>query len=229
MFLLCTQILTTHVVISVIQGISIAGRDIIISQLADDTIIFLKNASQIPVAIHVINHFSEASGLCLNINKCELLPLKYCNIQTICNILIMEEVAYLAILISKDQKVRGSLHFSPVIKKIQKKLNQWLQRDLSLKGRVLLTKAEGISRITYAALSLHLDSKICKDIDRMLFNFIWKNRTCIVLYQKSVVMNIYESGGLNFLDFNTLNNTFKINWAKNFLKNPTIYSLTLVV
>ncbi len=27
--------------------------------------------------------------------------------------------------------------------------------------------------------------------------------------------------GLNFLDFTTLNNTFKINWARNFLKNPT--------
>uniref|UniRef100_A0A3P9JAY0 Reverse transcriptase zinc-binding domain-containing protein n=1 Tax=Oryzias latipes TaxID=8090 RepID=A0A3P9JAY0_ORYLA len=34
-------------------------------------------------------------------------------------------------------------------------------------------------------------------------------------------MNDYESGGLNFLDFNSLNNTFKINWAKIFLKNPT--------
>ena len=67
---------------------------IIISQLADDTTIFQKNASQIPVAIHVINHFSEASGLCLNINKCELLPLKDCNIKTICNIPIKEEVTY---------------------------------------------------------------------------------------------------------------------------------------
>jgi len=81
LFLLCTQILTTHVINSSIQGISIAGRDIIISQLADDTTIFLKNASQIPVTIHVISQFSKASGLCLNINKCELLPLKECNIN----------------------------------------------------------------------------------------------------------------------------------------------------
>ena len=218
LFLLCTQILTTYVCNSTIQGISIAGRDIIISQLADDTTIFLKNASQIPVAIQVIKQFSEASGLCLNINKCELLPLKDCNIQTICNIPIKKEVTYLGIIITKDQKMRCPLNFSPIIKKTQNKLNQWLQRDLSLKGRVLLTKAEGISRLTYAALSLHLDSKICKDIDRMLFDFIWKNR--IHYIKKSVVMNKYESGGLNFLDFNTLNNTFKINWTKHFLKNP---------
>ena len=34
-------------------------------------------------------------------------------------------------------------------------------------------------------------------------------------------MNTYDSGGLHFLDFTTLNNTFKINWIKQFLHNPT--------
>lgn len=60
MFLLCTQVLRTHVVDTcAIQGISIAGRDAIISQLADETTIF-KTKLQ---AIHVINNFSQASGL----------------------------------------------------------------------------------------------------------------------------------------------------------------------
>jgi len=39
--------------------------------------------------------------------------------------------------------------------------------------------------------------------------------------KKSVIMNTFERGGLNFLDFTTLNYTFKINWIKHFLKNPT--------
>lgn len=34
-------------------------------------------------------------------------------------------------------------------------------------------------------------------------------------------MNNYSSGGLNFLDFSTLNNTFKVNWIKHYLKEPT--------
>ena len=33
--------------------------------------------------------------------------------------------------------------------------------------------------------------------------------------------NPYDKGGLNFLDFYTLNNTFKINWLKQFIKNPS--------
>uniref|UniRef100_A0A669D202 Reverse transcriptase domain-containing protein n=1 Tax=Oreochromis niloticus TaxID=8128 RepID=A0A669D202_ORENI len=219
LFLLCTQILATNISNSVVQGITIADKELVISQLADDTTLFLKNANQIPPALSVIRDFSEASGLCLNLKKCELLPIKDCPANTICNISVKQEVTYLGLLISKDQKSRCSSNFTPIIQKTLKKFNQWLQRDLSLKGRVLITKAEGISRLTYAALSLHLDKKISKDIDRMLFNFIWKNRTHYI--RKTVVMNKYESGGLNVLDFSTLNNTFKINWAKHFLKNPT--------
>jgi hypothetical protein len=60
----------------------------------------------------------------------------------------VKEHTYLCITITKDQKSRGLLNFNLHIKKPQKKLNQWLQRDLSLKGRVLITKAEGISRLT---------------------------------------------------------------------------------
>lgn len=30
-----------------------------------------------------------------------------------------------------------------------------------------------------------------------------------------------KNGGFNFLDFSTLNNTFKINWIRQFIRNPT--------
>ena len=82
---------------------------------------------------------------------------------------------------------------------------------------ILLSKAEGLSRLTYAfllrltyaSLSLHLDNKHIIEIDKLLFNFSWKNRTQYV--KKFVLTNDYENRGLNFLDFCTLNNTFKIN------------------
>lgn len=43
------------------------------------------------------------------------------------------------------------------------------------------------------------------------------------MWKKSVVMNMYEAGGSNFLDFTTLNNTFKINWIKQF-KSTSIWN-----
>lgn len=218
LFLLCMQILASHISNSILKGINIAGKEILISQLADDTTIFLKDASQVPIALKIIKEFSIASGLTLNLGKCQLLPVKDCKDQNICEIPNREEANYLGLIICKDEKRRILLNFPPLIKKTQTKLNQWLQRDLTVRGRVLLSKAEGLSRLTYAALSVHVDNKTCKDIDCMLFNFLWKNRTHYI--RKNVIMNNYEHGGLNVLDFATLNNTFKINWAKHFLKNP---------
>lgn len=76
LFLLITQLLTNSLNNSPIQGISIAGKEIIISQLADDTALFLEDANQIPISINVIQTFSKVSGLYLNINKCELMAVK---------------------------------------------------------------------------------------------------------------------------------------------------------
>ncbi len=42
-----------------------------------------------------------------------------------------------------------------------------------------------------------------------------------VYVKKSVLSNSYSNGGLNYVDFATLNNTFKINWLRNYLKKPS--------
>ena len=137
----------------------------------------------------MIQSFSTASGLYHNINKCELIAVKDCVTPSYYGIPVKEELTYLGITITKDQKSRGLLNLNPLIKNTQKKLNQWLQKDLSLKGRVLITKAEGISRLTHGTLSLDLDSKISKEIDQMLFNFLWRNHTHYI--RKTVVMNTW--------------------------------------
>uniref|UniRef100_A0A669DIK2 Reverse transcriptase domain-containing protein n=1 Tax=Oreochromis niloticus TaxID=8128 RepID=A0A669DIK2_ORENI len=219
LFLICAQLLSDYIKRSPLKGITIADKEIFISQLADDTTLFLKNASQVQMAINTINAFSLASGLHLNIGKCELLALRNCNSLSIAGIPVKESVTYLGIIINKNQSTRCSLNFTPILDKTQRKLNAWLQRDLSIKGRVLLTKAEGLSRLTYAALSLDVNKETLGDIDRLLYNFIWKNR--IHYIKRSVLSSSYQHGGVNFLDFSSLNNVFKINWIKQFFRSPT--------
>lgn len=188
------------------------------TQLADDTALFLNDSSQIPVALDVLQSFSKASGLNLNLNKCELLPIKNCSLSSIQNITVKNRVTYLGIHITKDE-CRCSTNLNPIITNTQKNLNCWLQRDLSLKGRPLLTKAEGLSRLTYAAQSLFVDKPTSKLINEILIKFLWKNKSHYM--RKSVVLNSYNNGGLNFIDFDSLNNTFKINWLNQYLTKPS--------
>ncbi|XDV39802.1 hypothetical protein PO909_008989 [Leuciscus waleckii] len=232
LFIIVAELLSIWLKNSEIEGINIDGKQILISQLADDTTLFLKNKDEIPVILQRMRLFSQASGLTLNLNKCELLSIHDSSETMLYNIPVKKEVRYLGIWVSKDSRTSNNKNIQKPIEKSRKILNNWLQRDLTLFGRSLLTKTELISRLIYPA---YLSIKNLKEINTLIFNFIWKNKHHYI--KKSVVMNNYESGGLNFLDFNTLNNTFKMNWAKHFLKNPVsiwnfiphIYSLALLV
>lgn len=52
-FLLAAQLSVDHIKQSNLVGISIAGREVIIRQLADDTTLFLKNSDHVAVALEV--------------------------------------------------------------------------------------------------------------------------------------------------------------------------------
>ncbi len=79
------------------------------------------------------------------------LPMKEnCNLSNISGIPIKTTVTYLGVIICKDEKMRNDLNFDPIIRK--NRFNMWLQRDLSLQGRVLLSKVEGNSRSVYVCL-----------------------------------------------------------------------------
>lgn len=55
---------------SPLKGITIEENEIIISQLADDAALFLKDATQVSAAIDRIKISSNDTGLCLTISKC---------------------------------------------------------------------------------------------------------------------------------------------------------------
>lgn len=76
----------------------------------------------------------EASGLSLDLNRCELLPVNNYIITWVCNIPVRHCVTYLGVHITKGRKSRGTPHFTPIIENSQKVLNHWLQRDQTLKG-----------------------------------------------------------------------------------------------
>lgn len=101
--------------------------------------------------------------------------------------------------------------------KTKKRFDMWLMRDLSLKGRVLLSKTEGLSRLVYPAKVLDVPKSYIKKIDSTLFNFIWKNKSHYL--NKNILCNSYNQGGLNVLDFGTSNTIFKLNWIKHYIKH----------
>lgn len=219
LFILVTELLAIHLVKEAhFEGIKIFGKEIKISQLADDTTIFLNNKDQLSVVFELVEKFSYASGLRLNRSKCELLPLHCCSDSAIDNIPVKQNVKYLGIHVCKNIIVRQNLNFSNRIQKTKSIFNCWLQRDLSVLGRVLLSKAEGLSRFVYPSLSLFVKDSTANQVNKTFLDFIWKNKSHRL--KKNVLSNPKEKGGLEILDFIDVVNTFKINWLKRCIRNP---------
>lgn len=81
-----------------------------------------------------------------------------------------KEVKYLGIHITKDGAEREKVNFVPKLKKLNNIKCMSTKRQVHL-GRSLLTKAEGVSRFVYPALSLEVSEDTCKEINQLLIDF----------------------------------------------------------
>ncbi len=219
LFLLVMQVLCLHVKNNTFQGICLFDKEIKCSQLADDTTIFLRSEREIDEALRCLDMFSSVSGLIVNINKCELFPLKDISdgVVELCGIPVKNQVSYLGIKICRNQKEIIDLNYLSLIDKVQKKCNAWLVRDLSLTGRILLSKAEGLSRLSYTAMVLDAPKSIIRQVNKKMYNFIWRNRPHYL--NRDILGNLYYQGGLNAIDFEASNTIFKIKWIQNCIKS----------
>ena len=80
----------------------------------------------------------------------------------------------------KKTKSLVSENVNPLIVLVQQRFNLWLQRDLSIIGRSLVAKIEGISRLVYAAMELDVSKEICTKIDRIFLKLFGKREYIIL-------------------------------------------------
>lgn len=226
LFILAVEMLTILTINdNSFDKLTVFGRQISISQLADDTTLFLKDKYQVDRAIKLVNLFSNASGLHLNINKCELIAIHNSELDVLCNIPVKTSVKYLGITITKDNNHNIQENFVNKFLKAKSILNSWLQRDISIFGRILLTKMEFLSRFVYPASSLAIPLHLLKEYNSTIFNFIWKNKHHYI--NKNDLVRSYEEGGLNVIDLEILNNVLKTQWLRSFLNNTNSIWFTI--
>lgn len=188
--------LAVHIKKNQFNGINALGTEFKLSQFADDTAIFLKNKFEVPVIIRYIEAFTAVSGLKMNLEKSVLFPLKDCSLLQIEGIPVKHQITYLGVVICKNEKQRSQLNFDPIIEKTKKKLNLWLMRDISIFGRVLLSKTEGISRSVYISLSLEVPPKV-KKIWTRYYMTLYGGKSHTILKKKLYVI-LESKGDLRF-------------------------------
>ena len=115
-----------------------------LSQFADDCTVFLKNKANIKELLAEIQYFTEAAGLELNINKTIGIDLTETDEQTDYDYLgihfTSKPVKCLGIYVGKSDRECQDLNWSKKIDILEKTLDMWKKRELSIFGKILIIK-----------------------------------------------------------------------------------------
>ena len=89
---------------------------------------------------------------------------------------IKTEVRICGITFAEDPEVTYKKNFLDRLEKTKAQLNMWRTRNLTLEGRIIITKSLGISQILYPLQMLAVKDEFLKKTEDAIYKFIWKRR-----------------------------------------------------
>ena len=225
LFVLCAEILATAIRNDGnIKGVKVSDTEIKLSQFADDTTLIMDDSnSTLNNVFYMLEKFEEISGLKVNTQKTILMSIGPTRRQDIRTYFPHKGVKWknsavkmLGIIIEKEEQ--KLLHNNYVIQfeKAQSTLKRWANRNIGLRGKILVCKSFALSKLTYLISVLPNPSQLfVKKVNQTFFNFVWDNKPDKI--KRLVMINDVEKGGLKVPFFQSMCDATKIVWVKRFL------------
>jgi hypothetical protein len=206
-----------------IQGIKLPYQDyfkneVRISMYADDITVFVTNEEHVNRVVQILREFTTVSGLKLNSEKTEvmwigsnkfsqkrILDLKW-------KLYPQNYVKSLGVYFSST-KAANKLpeNWESKVLKIRNIIYAWKRRDLTMVGRIIVTKALLSSQLTYINSIINLPENVIKEINTMLYQFVWGGKEKV---KRKTIVNDYERGGLKMIDLPLYLDSLKITWIR---------------
>ena len=232
LFLLVAETMANHIRNQQsIKGLTVNGCTVKITQMADDTTVFLKDVQSVKGVLDTLEHFSCCAGLKLNKEKTEAIQLGKvtCFIKNKFAIKwVKGPIKVIGIWVGKDKEVLYDKNITAKIEKLKKLLNMWQSRNLTIKGKITILKTLAMPQLLYPFTSLHVNQKDIDAVDKLFYEFIWPKGKHHV--KKTTLVQNVSNGGLNMPDFNSMFKAMKLTWINRLItKNNTFTNLVRAI
>ena len=198
-----------------IKVIKIHQKEVKLSQYADDTTCFLADKNSANKLFQLLDTFKECSGLELNAAKTEGLWLgsNKQNTQKPFGIRWPEEPIHaLGIDFSYNHDAAIEGNFEAKLSSLQKILNMWSARNLTLLGKINIIKTLALSKLIFNTSVLPVPINIIKKVNKCTTSFIWNYKPAKI--KQSTLIGPKNKGGLQCPGFDIINKSLKIAWVK---------------
>ncbi|KAM0888278.1 hypothetical protein ACQ4PT_028461 [Festuca glaucescens] len=178
-------------------------------------------------AKHILDAFSEFTGLQINFHKSTFVPMHMTEQEAnnAASILGCATAAmpctYLGLPLSASKISKGLLQ--PVINKIQKRLPGWMPRLMSSGGRIQMINSVLSAIPNFFMACIEWDQASIDDVDKLRRAFLWKNKEkilgghCLVAWD--IVTMPRKQGGLGIRDLRIHNRAVMANFTSKLLSS----------
>ncbi|KAK3702160.1 hypothetical protein QZH41_004381 [Actinostola sp. cb2023] len=196
-----------------IEGFSLPKACVTVktSQYADDLTLTLRDSYSIKRSFKHITMYERASGCKLNRDKCEGLWIGSSrgSIERPVNIRwVADKVKILGIWLGYGDLTE--FNWTQRVVKLEKILNLWKGRTLSLKGKSLIINTLGTSKLWYTATVLQMPGPIVTKINKLIWDFFWSGKTPQV--SRDMCVQPCDRGGLAVSHVSVKAQALKLKW-----------------
>ena len=168
-----------------------------------------------------LNNFAVVSGLKINVNKTEVLPLGSSELLESGKLhleWVDKSTRVLGIHICKYNTDMVECNYGEILGKLRSKLSVWKMRNLSLLGKITIIKVLGISQLVYLFSMLPSPPlEFFNELDNILYKFLWSNSNDRI--KRRTIIGPLNMGGLNMVDTKLFNRAIKLGWIPKLINN----------
>ena len=192
----------------------ILGKEIKISQFADDTTCFLKTTHALEHMLDCIERFRRYAGLKNNKYKRQYMAMESYHEALLPNIQWSNHLTILGIVISKDSTEYQNYlwNFKPHIDKIRNICLDWRNRNISLKGKVTIINSLIFPTVLYPATVIYTPQRVYTEVNKIITWFLWKSYHNRIA--KATMCSPIDWGGLAVPDLESKVVVSNLNWIK---------------
>ena len=188
-----------------------------ISQLADDTAIFVNSVHSANVALKEVKRFGIFAGPSLNMMKTKVITIKPQE-ESVDELEYSDEpIKYLGIYLSRNNNESEYLNWSLKLEKVKSILKFWKMRNLTYFGKVVVIKSLIVSQFVYVTSVLPYPKNIIPTLSRLIHQFLWNSKREKI--KRSALLNNVENGGLKMIDVEIKFQSVYLSWLTNFLNS----------
>ena len=201
-----------------IQKIKVFGTEFLLTAYADDTTFFVSDLASAKKIFDTFEMFSNFSGLKMNKSTCEICGIGILKgVETaLCNIknvnLETDSIKVLGVHFTYNKNIHNSKNFLCVIKKMEKILNIWKMRYLTLIGKISVFKTLAISKIVSISHMASVPNDVLSVLKNMHKDFIWDGKRAKIRH--ATLVRDYKEGGLNDIDIDAKIEALQLSWLK---------------